>query len=257
MASKGLKACVFENSNAYKQEYADKERFENARKKIVDSVIKSRGCCRCRAWVYGATIPSGIMPYRNFSGGIMTEEQKAKFNLQNVVDRIRAYGGKTGHSCQAGCIVQCSNIINDTNGEQLTAGFEYETAGLFGPNCEIYDIEPIFKMDRFCDDFGFDTIELAASIGVLMDAGKIAWGDYESVLKLFDSFWHEKNSLADDFGIGTEKLANKYGSKRIPTVKDRLSSIRPKKFKRYRNNLCTYTDGCRSYKRIDNFQKGY
>ncbi|HZK60690.1 MAG TPA: aldehyde ferredoxin oxidoreductase C-terminal domain-containing protein [Anaerovoracaceae bacterium] len=222
MGTKGLKAIVFEKPyNQYQQKYADKERFEKAKKAIVQSLINSKGILSDVGTVgfMAATIPTGIMPYKNFNGGIMTLEQQEKFNLQTVVERIRAYGGKTGHSCQTGCIIQCSNVINNQNGEQLTAGFEYETAGLFGPNCDIYDIEAIFKMDRFCDDFGFDTIELGASVGAYMEAGKLAWGDAEGVLEMFDSFWEENNPIVEDFGKGAYKLGKKYGSCRIPTVK--------------------------------------
>ena len=32
-------------------------------------------------------------------------------------------------------------------------------------------------MDRLCDDFGLDTIEMGCTLGVLMEGGAIPWGD--------------------------------------------------------------------------------
>ena len=234
MGSKGLKAIVIEKSESRWKEYADEEKFNLANKELARSILKSRSFLSeaGTAGFVAATTLNGIMPRHNFDASIMTEEQQKIFNVQAIVGRIRKYGGKTGAPCQAGCIVCCSNTVNDKGGVHLTSGFEYETLSLFGPNCDIYDVEPIFQMDRFCDDFGFDTIESATSVAVLMDAGKIGWGDSKAVLDMFDGFWEEGNQAADDFGMGTERLGKKAGAKHIPTVKGQsIAAYEPRNLK--------------------------
>ena len=166
----------------------------------------------------GITIPSGIAPYQNFSGGIMTAQEQEQFNVTKTMARIRSYGGSTGHACMPGCLVKCSNIVHDENGNYLTASFEYETIELFGPNCKIFDIDVIARLDRFCDDFGFDTIELAVTLGLYFDSGKLEWSDGAKALALFESFY-AGGELADDFGMGAQRLGEKYGVRRIPAVK--------------------------------------
>jgi len=221
MGSKGVKAIVIEKPLVqYRMEMQDPEAFKAAAKEVIQSVLNGRGMLSNVGTVgfLGATIPMAIAPYRNFNGGAMTEEEKEKFNVNVVVERIRSYGGSTGHGCQPGCVVKCSNIVNDKEGNYLTAGLEYETVELFGPNCGIFDMEVIARIDRFCDDFGFDTIELGVTLGVYMESGKLPWSDGEGALKLFNSFY-ERNNIADDFGMGAYRLGKKYGVKRIPAVK--------------------------------------
>jgi aldehyde:ferredoxin oxidoreductase len=130
-----------------------------------------------------------------------------------------------------GCLVKCSNIVNDENGNYLTAGFEYETIELFGPNCKIYDLDVIAKIDRFCDDFGFDTIELAVTLGVYFDSGKMNWSEGAKALAMFESFY-AGGELADDFGMGALRLGEKYGVKRIPAVKGQaIAAYEPRNLK--------------------------
>ena len=224
LGSKGIKAIVIEKAaEPYKFPYADWERFKEASKKVTQAILDSRGFLSTdgTAAILGFTIPSGMAPLENFSGGIMSEEDQALFNVTKTMERIRSYGGGTGHACQPGCLVKCSNIVNDANGNFLTAGFEYETIELFGPNCKIHDLDTIAKMDRFCDDFGFDTIEAAVTLGIYRDKkgkGSFEWSDGKDALTMFESFY-EGGELADDFGMGAERFGKKYGVRRIPTVK--------------------------------------
>ena len=168
MGSKGIKAVVIQKAaEPYVIDMVDRGRFTAASRKVAQSVLDDRGLLSEVGTIglLGATIPTAMAPYKNFNGGAMTEEEIEKFNAQIVIDRVRSYGGGTGHACQPGCAVKCSNIVNDEQGKFITAGFEYETAELFGPNCALFDVDTIFKIDRFCDDFGFDTIELGVTLG--------------------------------------------------------------------------------------------
>jgi len=221
MGSKGIKAIVIEKpAKPYMMEMADKKHFMEESKKVIRSVLDGRGVFSKVGTVglVDATVPMAVAPYKNFNGEAFSEEEKENFNCQKIVERIKKYEGSTGHACQPGCVVKCSNIINDEQGEFLTAGFEYETVELVGPNCAIFDVDVIAQIDRFCDDFGFDTIELGVTLGVYMESGKLSWADEQGALDLLNSFY-EGNEIADDFGMGAWRLGQKYGVKHIPTVK--------------------------------------
>ena len=59
----------------------------------------------------------------------------------------------------------------DKDGHYLTKQPEYETVWAHGANCGIDDLDAIAMMDRLDDDYGIDTIEMGATIGVAMEAG--------------------------------------------------------------------------------------
>lgn len=234
MGSKGIKAIVIQKAqNPYTIEYADQDRFNTALKAVNKTILNLRGALSDigTATYLAATIPSGIIPYKNYSGELFSQEEKEKYNVNTMVNRIRNYGGSTCHACQPGCIIKCSSVLNDEEGKFLTAGFEYETMGMVGPNCKIFDIDVVARIDRFCDDFGFDTIEFGASIAVYMEAGKLDWSDGSGLLKLLDLLYKGRE-IADDFGMGTQKLGMKYGVKHIPTVKGQsLAAYDPRNLK--------------------------
>ena len=78
------------------------------------------------------------------------------------------------HNCLTGCIVQCSNIVYDADGNYKTSALEFETITMLGANCDIGDsFDDVADLDRLCDDIGLDTIETGAAVAVYMDAGEM------------------------------------------------------------------------------------
>jgi len=232
MASKGIKAIVLQQADhPYTIQYADKEAYKATAKTVNQAIRKDNVFSSGTVVLLGMTIPSGIAPYRNFNGDTATEREQEQYNVQTVMDRMQENGGKLGHSCQPGCVIQCSNAIYEKDGTFLTGGYEYETAELAGPNCGIFDTEIVARIDRFCDDFGFDTIEFAVSLGIYLDCGKMPWGNYDAVLELLNTI-RKRGSLADDFGLGAERLGKKLGARHIPTVKGQaLAAYEPRNLK--------------------------
>ena len=219
MASKGIKAIVVHQAdNPYKAEYADKEAYFPLAKNVNQAAMKSPYNVAGTMVLVGITVPKGIAPYRNFSGGVATEQEQEQYNVQVLTDRVKQHGGGNGHACQPGCVIRCSNSMYKKDGTFLTGGFEYETIELAGPNCAIFDVETVSHIDRFCDDFGFDTIEFGVTLGIYLDCGKIKWGDYGAIMKLLDDM-RNNVELANDFGAGAERFGKKLGAKRIPTTK--------------------------------------
>jgi aldehyde:ferredoxin oxidoreductase len=218
MASKGIKAIVVHKAdNPYEVVVADKEAYARL-SKIVNEAIMKDNPFSAGTVVLMSHVASGISPYRNFSGAVPPQEEQDRYNVQTITGRMQEHGGKVGHACMPGCLVQCSNAVHDKDGNFLTGGFEYETIELAGTNCGISDVDVVANIDRFCDDFGFDTIEFAVTLSTYMDCGKMAWGDNDAVLKLLKTI-RKDASVADDFGLGAERFGKKLGAKRIPTVK--------------------------------------
>jgi aldehyde:ferredoxin oxidoreductase len=122
------------------------------------------------------------------------------------------------HNCMTGCIVKCSNIVHDKDGNYKTSALEFETITLLGANCAIQSWEDVADLDRLCDEIGLDTIETGAAIGVLMDSGGMEWGDAEGAKRLLHEI-AEGTELGKMIGNGCLATGKKRGHHRIPTVK--------------------------------------
>ena len=136
-------------------------------------------------WGTSAVVPFANMmntfPYRNRTEG--QNPHMADLDGAKIVASFEQRGGGM-HACMNGCIVKCSNVIHDENGNYLTSALEFETLTLLGSCCDINSWEDVGALDRLCDELGLDTIETGAAIAVLMDAGGMPWGDVKAVKEL-------------------------------------------------------------------------
>jgi len=120
--------------------------------------------------------------------------------------------------CMPGCLVRCSVVYNDPQGNHLTSSYEYETLALMGTNLGIADPDAVARFDRISDELGVDTIELGSALGVAASAGKMEMGNVASALALLEEV--EKGTefgrvLADGV-VATAKLL---GISRVPAFK--------------------------------------
>jgi aldehyde:ferredoxin oxidoreductase len=248
MGSKKIKAVVAERAaKPFEFEYADKAKVDEARKKFVlicKESPQAQGLHETGSTtMMNLTGSLGIVPHRNFSGLPLSDEQKAQFTSKNWKEAGTKAGGKNGLSCHTGCVVMCSNVYNDDKGEFITAGFEYETAAMFGPNLEIYDFYKTAKFDYLCDDVGVDSIETGCSMGVCMEAGKIEWGDADGVEALFEEM-RAGTEFGRLIGQGTEILGEALGVTRIPVVKHQgIPAYDPRGLKGNGITYCVSTQG--------------
>lgn len=234
LGAKKIKAVVIErNATPSSFAYADKERFDTARKKLVDVTVNNEGMTWLRE-IGTPAIPDltgslAILPYRNFSGCF--NENVGKIGTEAFLAKLKAGGGKSGEVCQAGCVIHCSNRYNTPDGEYLTSALEYETIALCGSNCDINDLDTIARIDRLCDDFGLDTIETGATLAVCMEAGKIPWGDGEAAIGLIEEM-KKGTDLGRILGQGTQAAGEALGVSRIPAVKGQgLAGYEPRNIK--------------------------
>ncbi|MGE5632181.1 MAG: aldehyde ferredoxin oxidoreductase C-terminal domain-containing protein [Caulobacteraceae bacterium] len=221
MGSKHLKAIVIEKPETkFDVPYVDEAKFNEICQKL--NKMAAEGAKNDPFHNIGtvATIEvtgaNGILPVDNFSGRLFPEYTEVGAN--KFMTNLAARGGRNKCPCQPGCVVQCSNVYNDKDGNYLTSGFEYETLAIMGPNCHISDLDAIAGMDRLCDDIGVDTIETGNAIAVCMEAGKIKWGDSAAALGLLKEM-ADGTEFGRLLGEGCEAAGKSLGCKHIPVVK--------------------------------------
>ena len=158
----------------------------------------------------------GGLPTRNFSLGSF--DRAHNINGQALLDIINARGGKSTHACQPGCVIRCSNVFNDKEGNYVSASLEFETIALFGANLEIDSYDTIAICDKKCDDYGLDTMEMGNAIAVAMEGGIAEFGDHEAPKWLLDEV-SKGTTLGRVLGQGATITGKVFGVTRVPAVK--------------------------------------
>jgi aldehyde:ferredoxin oxidoreductase len=131
-----------------------------------------------------------------------------------IVESFEERGGGM-HNCMTGCIVQCSNVVHDAEGNYKTSALEFETLTLLGSSCAVQSWDDVADMDRLCDELGLDTIETGAALAVLMDSGGLEWGDAEGMKKLLREI-ADGTEMGKAIGNGAVAMGKKTGHKRVP-----------------------------------------
>jgi aldehyde:ferredoxin oxidoreductase len=147
----------------------------------------------------------------------MQFEGAASLDGANILQNYATRGGGQ-HHCMTGCIVQCSNIINDAQGQYVTSALEFETIALCGSNCAIADLDKVAQIDRLCDELGLDTIETGGAIGVAMDCGALPFGDADAAIALLQRV-DKGDQLAEVIARGVVATAKHFGVQRVPAIR--------------------------------------
>ncbi len=246
MASKGIKVILLDGSGLSNREPADPEKYKDANKRFVAG-LKKHPVTGEGLPAYGTNVLTNIIneaggyPYANFSNGQWTNTSKISGEAQAELEAKR--GGNPTHGCHRGCVIRCSGIYNDKDGNYLTKQPEYETTWSHGGNCGIDDLDAIAMMDRLDDDYGLDTIEMGSTIGVAMQAGVVPFGDAEAAINLV----HEVGKgtpLGRILGMGTAATAKAYGIEQAPVVKNQaMPAYDPRAIKGIGVTYATTTQG--------------
>lgn len=162
------------------------------------------------------TSQNGQLPARSFSGRYFPDYKK--IGPEQFVENLNSHGGRNHVPCQPGCVIQCSNHYHDVDGKYVTGGFEYETIALCGSNLEISDLDVIARIDRICDDFCVDSMEIGTALGICMDMGIIPWGDADGVFGLLQQMV-DGTELGRVLGNGAYECGLHLGCQRVATVK--------------------------------------
>jgi len=221
MGAKGVKVIVLDDTGMETRSPKDPEKFKAANEAFVQGLKKHP--------ITGEGLPSfgtniltnivneaGALPTHNFQSGRFDGAGNVSGETQSEIMKSR--GGMVAHGCHKGCVIRCSGIYMDKDGNYLTKRTEYETVWAHGPNCGIDDMDAIAMLDRMDDDYGLDTIEMGATIGVAMEAGLAKFGDVEGAINLLKEVG-KGTPLGRIIGNGAAVTGKVFGVERVPVVK--------------------------------------
>ena len=163
----------------------------------------------------------GGLPVRNFSAGRLADTEAGeafRMGAEFIAPLIAARGGDQSHACMPGCLIQCSNVYNDADGNEVVSPVEYETLGLLGSNCGLTDPDDLAALNAIANELGIDTIETGATLAVLMEAGEADFGD----AAFMTACLHEigRGSERGRFlAQGTARVGEQLGVRRVPVIK--------------------------------------
>jgi aldehyde:ferredoxin oxidoreductase len=168
----------------------------------------------------------GGLPVRNFSAGQLVDTstgEKFKMGGEYISQLNVSRGGDHTHACMPGCVIQCSNVYHDASGKEVVSPVEYETLGLLGTNCGLSDPDDLAQMNYIANDLGVDTIELGATLAVLMDAGLGVFGDVKFMTDCLAEIRRgtEQGRL---WAQGTARVGAHYKVARVPVIKKQAIS---------------------------------
>lgn len=221
MGSKHLKAIVVDDSGTTAVKPKNQTVFTSAAA-VFTKALKEHETTSVTLPKYGTNACAdliqevGAYPTRNFSSGEF--EDKDKINGEAQRKTILERGGIVKHTCLPGCVIACSRIWVDKNGNYVTKGPEYETIWANGANCGINDLDAIATMDRMYDDYGLDTIEMGVTIAVAMEAGIKKFGDAKGAIELVKEMG-KGTPLGRILGNGAAVTGQIFGVTRVPVVK--------------------------------------
>jgi aldehyde:ferredoxin oxidoreductase len=222
MGSKGLKAIVINKPVGKSVHFADAELFRNAarayaQKLINDPKLGTKGSQHLygTASIVAAVNEMGSLPTRNFGSGVF--DQSENLRGEKMRDVILAREGKVGTRCMPGCVIACRNLYVDEAGTPIVGTVQYETIALVGSNLGIDSLDDVARLNFMCNDFGLDTIETGAALGVAIEAGLAKFGDMESIVSLLKQV-EEGTVLGRVIGNGAVMTGRTLGIRRVPAT---------------------------------------
>lgn len=248
MGSKGLKAIVYDMSNAKEPDVIEKERFQSLKKEIVNILQGNQKIVSVYAQYGTANLVSAInamggLPTFNYRNGQFDGADSISGQHMHQVIKERGGEGSTTHACMPGCMIRCSNVYPDHLGNELVSPLEYETIGLLGSNLGIDSLDTIAHLNRRCNELGLDTIEIGGAIGVAMEAGVIPFGDSKGALNLLNEIEND-SFLGKVIASGAGITGKVFSVTRVPVVKNQtLAAYDPRVIKGLGVTYATSTQG--------------
>jgi len=222
LGAKRVKGIVIESKNVKKVTLKESKRFMESAN-LLAKLLKEHPVTGKALPTYGSNILANVInavgayPTRNFSEGRFEGIKNISGEKQREV--ILKRGGKIKRTCSDGCPIACSRTYVDRFGKYLTKGPEYETIWAHGANCGIDNMDTIAQIDRLCDDYGMDTIEIGGAIAVVMEAGTLQFGDEKAAIRLAKEAGEATSLLGRIIGNGAKVTGEILNVQRVPVVK--------------------------------------
>lgn len=241
LGSKNVVSIITDDSGGETPQAKDKAKFDSGRKSFTNALNAHPVTGKLKddegnpyggLKNYGTNVlmnilnEAGGLPTKNFRSGRF--EHAAKISgeaVHELVDKTKEkFGseaqGTYGHPCHPGCVIACSNVVPyQKNGKARVAPLEYESAWALGANLGISVLEDVAELNRLCNDLGLDTIETGGTLGVLMEAGLLEFGDGEGAIKALEEVYKEKSALGRLCSAGAVNAGKVLGVTRVPAVK--------------------------------------
>ena len=223
LASKKVKAIVCDKHKM--PEFHDRKKFMQSLKTYggmirEDAATQNLGA-RGTAMVADVINHLGGLPVANFRDGAQVDTSSGEV-LKIGGDYIREQnierGGEPTHACMPGCLIKCSNVYHDEDGNELVAPLEYETIGLMGSNCGLTHPDQIARVNAIANDLAIDTIETGALLGAMMDADLGEYGDENFMLEALADI-RDGNERGRILAQGTARVGEHFGIDRLPIIK--------------------------------------
>ena len=166
LASKKVKALAVRGDMTVP--VADKQKC----REIADSARADLKTSRAKHRLYGTSQlveiinALGCIPTRNFQTTWENPDQVQGVYAQTLHEQyfVRNY------ACYR-CLVACGQLAKVKEGEFAgsAARPEYESIGLLGPSCGIYDMAAVIAANEACDELGMDTISAGNMVALAME----------------------------------------------------------------------------------------
>jgi aldehyde:ferredoxin oxidoreductase len=222
MGSKKLKAIAVKGKIPVP--LFDAAKVNEIRKNIMTKLAGPSGLFK-QTGTSGITVflaKAGDTPVKNWGGAQVTDfPQIDKLDAKSFLDlQQKRYG------CYR-CVIACGGHMKEGTGEyqyQKSHRPEYETIGMFGPNCLNDNVESIMKVNDLCNSYGVDTISAGSTIAFAIecyenglitkedtDGIEMTWGNHKSIVAMT-----EKLVKREGFGAiladGSKKAAERIGN---------------------------------------------
>ncbi len=222
MGSKGLKAIVIHKAVGQTVPLADAELLRTAARRFAQELIndpktgqKGSQHLYGTAGIVAAVNEMGSLPTRNFSCGSF--EQAADLRGEHLREITLARGGLVGTRCMPGCVIACRNLYVDASGQPIVGTLQFETIALLGSNLGLSNLDDVARLNYMCNDFGLDTIETGAALGVAIEAGLARFGDFASIAGLLQQVG-AGTVLGRLIGSGAATTGRVLGIRRVPAA---------------------------------------
>jgi aldehyde:ferredoxin oxidoreductase len=222
MGSKGLKAIVIAKPNSNLITFKDENLLRTAARTFAQKIINdpklgTKGSQHLygTASIVAAVNEMGSLPTRNFSSGNFESASKLYGELLREITLAR--GGQAGTRCMPGCVIACRNVFADEKGKAIVGTLQFETIALVGSNLGLGSLDKVARLNFMCNDFGVDTIEMGAALGVVIEAGLAKFGDYQSIQELLQQVG-SGTVLGRVIGNGVVETGRVLGIRRIPAA---------------------------------------
>ncbi|NJB69071.1 aldehyde:ferredoxin oxidoreductase [Desulfobaculum xiamenense] len=219
MGSKGIKAIVLNDDGDEHAPVADPEAFRAARREWA-GILHDQPAPDAASPSFGTAALADLLGLSNHEEPrhrIEPFEGASRICGETLAEAIDAHGASTRRGCHSGCVIQCSRIFTDANGAFVTSGHPHETIWRFGADLLIGDLDIVARMDRACDELGLDSLEMARTLAIAMEAGLIMWGDGPAALRMLLRVDADEQ-LGRMLGNGAAFAAAAFGVTRLPSL---------------------------------------